>query len=248
MPITKQDIHFVLVRTRFASNLGSSARAIKNMGFNKLILVEPECEVGVEARAYAMKGAPILDQAVFLPSLSAALSHLSLLVATTGRFREPRPSLLDCRPFALRMAREFSPSAVGIVFGSEENGLSREELSLCHWMVRIPTDSDYPVMNLAQAVAVVAYEMNSAFLGRSENPEDADRQANRMLHEATAIETQAFLEFVERFLLRLDLPEDVRIDRIMRRIRRIAARSRLEKEDINLLRGLLLRFRHQRQA
>jgi TrmH family RNA methyltransferase len=213
------------------------------MGFSRLILVEPECEVGVEARAYAMKGAEILDRAVFLPSLSAALSHLSLLVATTGRFREPKPSLLDCRPFALRLARDFTSAPVGIVFGSEENGLSREELQLCHWMLRIPTDSDYPVMNLAQAVAVVAYELNTALAGTGDNGELWDGGPDPMLHEATASETLAFLQFVERYLERVELPEDVKIDKVMRRVRRIAARSRLEKEDINLLRGLLLRFR-----
>lgn len=233
MGIRKTDLHFVLVRTRFASNLGSSVRAMKNMGFENLVLVDPRCEIGVEARAYAMKGAEILDRALFLPRLETARDRLGLLVATTGRFRQPRPSLIDCPDFADLMTSGFGEQTAGIVFGSEGNGLTHKELRLCHWLMRIPTDSDYPVMNLAQAVAVVAYELNRR-LTRAPGAE--------LLHEATAEEVANFLDALKQFLQGVRFPEHVKIDKLMHRLRRIAARARLEKEDINLLRGLLTRF------
>jgi len=236
--ITKQDVHFVLVRTRFASNLGSSARAIKNMGFSNLVLVAPECEVGVEARAYAMKGDEILDQAVFLPTLEDAAERFGYLVATTGRSRQPTPSLVDLRSFVQDLGERFSSSSLAIVFGSEENGLSREELRLCHWLIRIPTDSDYPVMNLAQAVAVVAYELNLTFSDGSGK--------EQLLHEAGCEENAAFLLFLEELLQKTAFPEHVQIEKIMKRLRRISARARLEKEDIDLLRGVLTRFQPKR--
>ncbi|RPJ59251.1 MAG: TrmJ/YjtD family RNA methyltransferase [Acidobacteria bacterium] len=236
--ITKDNVHFILVRTRFASNLGSSARAIKNMGFSNLVLVEPECEVGVEARAYAMKGDEILDAAVFLPSLDEAARRLGYLVGSTGRFREPKPSLVDLRTFVQNLGERFSSSSVGVVFGSEENGLSREELRLCQWLIRIPTDSDYPVMNLAQAVAVVAYEFNLTLSDGSGK--------EQLLHEAGGEENESFLLFLEKVLQTTAFPEHVRIEKIMKRLRRIAARARLEKEDIDLLRGVLTRFQPKR--
>jgi len=236
--IDKKDVHFVLVRTRFASNLGSSARAIKNMGFSNLVLVKPECEVGVEARAYAMKGDEILDRAVFLPSLEDAAGRFGYLVATTGRFRQPKPSLVDLRSFVHDLGERFGSSSLAIVFGSEENGLSREELRLCHWLVRIPTDSDYPVMNLAQAVAVVAYEFNLRLSDGSGE--------DQLLHEAGCEENDAFLGFLEEMLEKTTFPAHVRIDKIMKRLRRISARARLEQEDIDLLRGVLTRFQPKR--
>jgi TrmH family RNA methyltransferase len=236
--VAKKDVHFVLVRTRFASNLGSSARAIKNMGFSNLVLVKPECEVGVEARAYAMKGDEILDRAVFLPTLEDAVNKFGYLVGTTGRFHQPKPSLVNLREFAQDLGERFSSSSLAIVFGSEENGLSREELRFCHWLIRIPTASDYPVMNLAQAVAVVAYELNLALSDNSSR--------ERLLHEAGPKENEAFLLFLEELLRRTEFPENVRIDKIMRRLRRLSARARLEKEDIDLLRGVLTRFQPKR--
>ena len=238
MGAIKDNIYFILVRTRFASNLGSAVRAMKNMGFERLVLVRPECEIGAEARAYAMKGAEILDRALFLPDLEAASRHVGVLVGATGRFRESRPSLVDCRSLAQEMAGQFSASSVGIAFGCEENGLSREELRLCHWLLQIPTGSDYPVMNLAQAVAVVAYELNLAF---------APAPSEQLLHEADADENRRFLEFVEERIGQAALPPDVEVARLMRRLRRIAARARLEKEDINLLRDLLEGFQPKKR-
>ena len=90
--------YFILVRTQFASNLGTSVRILKNMGFDRLILIEPECEVGVEARARAMKGAELLDGARFYPSLLEAGRGIPQLVAATARtgFRS-KP--LSCRLF-----------------------------------------------------------------------------------------------------------------------------------------------------
>ncbi len=228
MPLSKSDIYFILVRPRFASNLGSAVRAMKNMGFENLMLVRPECEIGVEARARAMKGADILDRAAYFPDFAAAIEKLGVVVGTTGRFEGEKPYLVECQAFTREMLPAYSMS-LGIAFGSEENGLFREELQLCHWLVEISTGSEYSVMNLAQAVAVVAYEMHIGLSGSEER---------EGLHLATPVENQAFLEFVDGILREARLPKGVEVPRLMKRIKKIAARSRLEKEDINLLRGL----------
>jgi TrmH family RNA methyltransferase len=199
------------------------------MGFENLILVRPECEIGVEARARAMKGADILDRAQYFPDFPSAIEKLGIVVGTTGRFAGEKPYLVECQTFTRELLPTYSMS-LGVAFGSEENGLARDEVQLCHWLVEISTGSEYPVMNLAQAVAVVAYEMHIGLT----KPMDNDA-----LHLASPAENKVFLEFLEHLLTDAQLPKGVKLPLLMKRIKKIAARARLEKEDINLLRGLL---------
>lgn len=230
MGVAKSALHFILVRTQFASNLGSAVRAMKNMGFQNLILVQPECEIGVEARALAMKGADILDRAAFFPSLEAATTGMQLLVGATGRFDSDKPKLTSCRLLAEQIVPRFLPSPIGIAFGPEDNGLRREELQLCHFWAQIPTGSEFPVMNLAQAVAILAYELH---LGLEKVTE------REFLHSAGPEEVQALLEHTQRMLQKIQFPRHISIQRLMRRLQKIAGRAQFEKEDVNMLHGIL---------
>ncbi|GAB4253210.1 MAG: RNA methyltransferase [Acidobacteriota bacterium] len=225
-----RNIVFVLVRTCFASNLGSTVRVMKNMGFRELILVQPLCEVGIEARSFAMKGADILDRARFLPSLEAVQDELGILVGTTGRLREGTQRLIDCPTFARDVLPDLAGRRIGMVFGSEDNGLRREELRLCQWLVSIPTAREYPVMNLAQAAAVVAYQLRLELVGKKG---EAPRSA------ATPEQVESLLERTQAFLENARLSTRVSVPRLMARLQKIAARSRLEREDVNMLHGLL---------
>jgi TrmH family RNA methyltransferase len=226
----KEEIVFVLVRTQFASNLGSTVRVMKNMGFTRLALVRPECEVGIEARSFAMKGADILDRAEFYPSLGAAAAKLGLLIGTTGRFREGTGRLIS----PVQMGEELLPqpagNAVGIVLGSEDNGLRRDELRLCQWLVQIPTSPEYPVMNLAQAAAIIAYQLHISFDQRSPRASRA---------RATPRQVQSVMQRLSGFLERAELPTRVSPDRIMLRFHKMAARAELEREDLNMLHGVI---------
>jgi TrmH family RNA methyltransferase len=229
-----ESVFFVLVRTRFASNLGAAARVMKNMGFENLVLVQPLCEVGVEARAMAMKGAEIVDHAEYYPDLEAAARHLNLLVGSTGRFTPGKPLLTDCRLLAREIVPRYAASSrIGIAFGSEDNGLSREELRLCQWMVRIPTAPEYPVLNLAQSVGIVAYELLMAAREQESKP------APDFLHLANGDEVHSLMSHLQRALENLNLPLHISIPRLLKRLAKIAGRARLEKEDVNLLHGLL---------
>lgn len=206
------------------------------MGFGNLILVQPECEVGLEARSFAMKGADILDGAVFCPSLEDASRNLSFLIGTTGRFKGAKRRLIDCRTLVEKMLSDCAPANLGIVLGSEDNGLRREELRLCQWLVEIPTGSDYPVLNLAQATAIVAYELN---LGLS------DHKALEPLSAANPEELDSLLSHIERTVESLDFDVRLSSSRLMQRIRKIAIRAQLEREDINMLHGLLKELEKQ---
>lgn len=229
-PEMKDHIHFILVRTQFASNLGTSVRAMKNMGFERLILIEPECEVGVEARARSMKGAEILDRARFFPSLEAAQQEIGILAGTTGRFQESSGRSFQCRRFAEEILPQLVNIPLGIVFGPEDNGLRRPELRLCQYLISIPSGSDFPVMNLSQAVAVVAYELHLAL---------CEPQAPSEGQTVEADEVQGLLGQVEELLASAALPPHLSRPRLMHRLRKLASHTALEREDVNMLRLLL---------
>lgn len=226
----KEQLYFVFVRPQFASNLGSSVRVMKNMGFEKLILVRPECEVGMEARSFAMKGAPILDQARFVPSLEQVAAELGLLIATTGRFRGARSRLITLPQLEREVFSNFQAPRAAIVFGSEDNGLRREELSLCQWLVEIPTGSAYPVINLAQSVAIVAYQLHLISSRTSQRQKKAPASPERV---------EALLQNFQQFIERLSPSTRLSPERLMLRLRKITAGSALEREDVNMLQGLL---------
>ena len=228
MSTIEKNIHFMLVRPQFASNLGSAVRVLGNMGFENLSLIAPECEVGAEARARSMKAAPILDRARFFPSLAQARSEPGILVGTTARVRDGQDRCYDCRTFARSVLPELE-GRVSVVFGPEDNGLRREEMRLCQYLISIPTISANPVMNLAQAVAVVAYEFRLALCERSPHEE----------RKASESEVQELLDQVNRTLRSQALPAYLSVARLMRRFQTLTARAHLESEDVRMLLSLL---------
>lgn len=232
--LLKDNIHFVFVRTQFASNLGSSVRIMKNMGFKNLILVQPECEVGMEARSYAMKGAEILESAIFLPSLEKAAEKLGVLIGTTARYRGQKRSLINCRSLSEDLVPRICNSPLGIVFGSENNGLLKEELPFCQWLVEIPTDSDFPVLNLAQSAAIVSYELNMAFR------EDQGIVPERL---ASPEQVDILLKKAGETLKSIKTSKRLSVETALPRLEKIARRSQLEKDDIQMLHGLLKEIR-----
>ena len=222
--------HFILVRTRFASNLGAAARILKNMGFGRLVLIRPRCEVGAEARMVAMKGADLVDNAVYYPSLGEARRQIRLLVGTTARSSKSGPRRIGSRTLAGELVPRYRSGPLGIVFGPEDNGLSREELRLCEWLVEIPTAGDYPVLNLAQAVGLVAYDLHVA----SREPE-----GDPFLHAAEPAEFRSLIAHLEAVIGSAGLPPHFSRQRVLARLNRILGRAKLEKEDVKLLRSLL---------
>lgn len=201
------------------------------MGFENLVLVAPQCEVGIEARALAMKGAEILDRAAFFPALEVVSEQVNLLVGTTGRFESGKQGLLSCRTFCEQLIPRLNATKIGIAFGPEDNGLHREELHLCQWWVNIPAGSAYGVLNLAQAVAIVAYELHMG-LEEAVPP-------GKCLQAAYPHEVDALLAHAQRTFHSLCFPRHISIQRLMRRVRKIFGRSQLEQQDVNMLHGLL---------
>ncbi|MGH9469471.1 MAG: RNA methyltransferase [Terriglobia bacterium] len=148
-----------LVRPRNPLNIGAAARAMANFGFRNLVVVEPYDPVWQESRS-AVGAGDVLRSARTAATLAEALSDVTLVVGTTSGQRRALDreliSLDQLRPWIQRQARH---RKAALLFGSEKTGLSNENLSYCHVLVRIPTTRECPSMNLGQAVAVCCYEL-----------------------------------------------------------------------------------------
>jgi tRNA/rRNA methyltransferase len=174
-------VSIVLHRPQNAENVGAAARAMKNFGLRRLAVVEPPAWEGLprgggpdvradvleRAARLARRAVDVLDGAVFHPDLREAVAGATWVCGTTSRTLPGRPRLSP-RELAAEVAARTGAGEVALVFGEERRGLSDAELDLCHAVCTIPTSADYDSMNLAQAVAVVAYEVGQAA------PSDAD--------------------------------------------------------------------------
>ena len=152
-------LRVVLVSTRNPLNIGAAARAMSNFGFLHLRVVNPFELAFREARS-AVGAAPLLAQAEEFKSLGEAVADCSLVVGTTALSRrDPQHTVRDLQQGARLIRKRLVSGRVALLFGSEKRGLSNEDLSHCHWLLRIPTREEHRSMNLGQAVAVCLYEL-----------------------------------------------------------------------------------------
>ena len=150
----------VLVRTRNPLNIGAAARAMSNFGAFDLCLVTP-FEKAFRGAVSAVGAAPLLAKALELDSIEDAVSGCSLVVGTTAiGNRELQHELYSLEDAAKKIRRKLASGRVAVLFGSEKTGLTNKELSHCRWLLRIPTREEHRSMNLAQAVAIVGYELS----------------------------------------------------------------------------------------
>ena len=163
---------FVLVRPHYPENVGAAARAMKTMGFTRLVLVKPGRLAVPEhemAGKMAVKSRDVLEPAHRCSTLSEAIADASLVLATTARrgvsgVLQPRAACRLAHEHAVRGA------SVALLFGNEKTGLSLPELELSHHRIRIPMAADQPSINLAQAVQILAYELLLAALDARQLP------------------------------------------------------------------------------
>jgi tRNA/rRNA methyltransferase len=153
-------LRVVLVNTRNPLNIGAATRAMSNFGFSRLRVVNPYELAFREARS-AVGAAPLLAAAEEFKSVAEAVADCSLVVGTTAvGSRELQHPLRRLEQGAPLIRKRLATSPVALLFGSEKRGLSNEDLSHCHWLLRIPTSEEHRSMNLGQAVAVCLYEIS----------------------------------------------------------------------------------------
>jgi TrmH family RNA methyltransferase len=221
----------VLVDPRNPLNIGAAARAMSNFGFTELRLVNPYEVAFREARS-AVKAQGILESAREFSTVAAAVEDCSLVVGTTAL----GPRVLEHRIRRLEyggklIARRLASASVALLFGSEKFGLSNEDMSYCHWLMRIPAREEHGSMNLGQAVAVCLYELIR------------DPKAARLRPEA---QKPADLSDVERLTLLLDdvLTRSGYVHTVTEgstelKLRRLVRRMNLNAHDVKVWLGMV---------
>ena len=226
--VNLDSIWIVLVRPKFHENVGSVARTMKNMGFHRLLIVQGCSPLHMKAYRLASGAEEILERAEEFFTLREALAQMGCVVGMTSRERKESSPLLTPKALARRLVSIAEKNPVGLVFGPEREGLTNEELSLCHFVVRIPSSESFPSLNLAQAVMILCYEL---FQSSGETEVDSALLA-------PVGQLEGLFDHMEEALLGIGFLDPKNPKRIMRAIRKILGRSQLDEREVRILRGI----------
>jgi len=224
-------IRIVLCQTSHPGNIGAAARAMKTMGLSRLYLVRPRKFPHAESYAMASGATDVLENIVVCETLEQALQGCSLVIGLTARKRELSHDAISPREAAAEALVIATSQEAALVFGGETSGLSNEELILCQRLAHIPANPEYSSLNLAAAVQVLAYELYMAA--------EAPQAAVKRLQLATHDEVEGFYIHLEQTLIDIGFLDPALPKRLMSRLRRLFTRARLQKEEVNILRGIL---------
>jgi tRNA (cytidine32/uridine32-2'-O)-methyltransferase len=227
------NIRIVLVDTSHPGNIGAAARAMKNMCLQRLYLVSPHQFPHAEASSRASGADDLLGAARVVSSLDEALIGCRLVVGTSARARSVNWPVVSPREAAAKLLAESYAGDVALVFGRERSGLSNSELDRCTFLVHIPTNAAYSSLNLGAAVQVLSYEVYQAYLGGQGDIDQVPRDL------ATADMLQSFHCHLEQALNDVGFTDTRQSEKLLRRLRSLFQRARLDKDEINILRGIL---------
>ena len=225
-----QNIRIVLVETSHSGNIGSAARAMKTMGLSNLYLVSPK-SVDEQSIALAAGADDVLQNARIVDTFEQAIEDCSLVIGTSTRLRHLQSTLIEPRECAEKAS--VHQGQVAIVFGRERVGLTNEELLKCHYHLNIPANPEYSSLNLAMAVQLVSYEMRMAFLAKGKMENTLSIIENIY---PTTQEIEYFFMHTEHVYKSLGFIQN---QGVMQKLRRLYNRSFLEKNELNILHGML---------
>lgn len=231
-------IRIVLVETSHSGNIGAAGRAMKVMGLSRLILVAPRAAIDEAARARASGAHDVLAEAQVVADLKDALSGCVYAVAATSRAREISPATVNARQAADLLMQRPVQNQCALVFGNETYGLTNEHVRLCQAVATIPTSETYGSLNLAAAVQVFTYELRMSMLasaGIALTPEPA----GSIDVPATLDEIEGLMRHCETTLATIGFFDPANPKRLLPRLRRLFGKAHLEREEVNILRGIL---------
>jgi len=227
------NFRIVLCQTSHPGNIGAAARAMKTMGLQDLYLVQPKKFPHTEASALAAGATDVLENAHMCETLAEALTGCAFAIGLSARKRQLSHELVDVRQAALQATGIAASQPVALVFGTEMSGLSNAELDLCQLLAMIPADPAFSSLNLAAAVQVMCYEVRMALLDGRMAIEPPDEPL------ATNDDLEMLYRHMEETLVQIGFLNPAAPGRLMQRLRRLYARARPEKEEVNILRGIL---------
>jgi tRNA/rRNA methyltransferase len=226
-----KNISVVLYRPKYAGNVGSVARAAKNMGITELVVVGTTDldREAMEQRSTHL-AADVLDRIQYVPSLQEALGRFNYIVGTTARLGRARGPFVSPRAAAGKIAGLAGNNRVALLFGPEDTGLANDELALCQCVVTIPTSRAFTSLNLSQAAMILCYEV---FVALSSGQTGAAPPKLALASELEGLYDQ-IRELLSRIgFLNVQNPEYWMLD-----IRRFFARAGLLSREVKILRGI----------
>ena len=223
-------VEIILVGTLQSGNIGSVARAMKNMGLAHLKLAGVQCELDEQARWMATHAGDVLGNARMYPTLREAVADAQYVIGTTARDRRFR-TLLTPVQMAEKVLSLVPANRVAIVFGREDSGLTNDELELCDDAVSIPASSEMMSLNIAQAVMIIAYELFCR--AESQGPAAA---GDRL---APSGQQQEMYDHLRTLLVDIGFLNPHNPDIALGKIKRLLTRAGLTAKDVRLLRGIV---------
>lgn len=246
-----QNVRIVMVNTTLPANIGSALRAMKTMGLSKLVLVAPKTYPHPDIDALAAGATDLIEQIEIVETLEEAIQDCHLVFGTSARSRTIPWPLLDVRPateLAIEKIEQLNQN-IAIVFGREDRGLTNEELALANYHLTIPVNTDYGVLNVAQAIQIVCYELRMATLSYTQAkiiekikmPVDKNTDMEWDEPLVTHEQMEQFYPHMEKMLESLEFLDPNHKRLLPLRIRRLFGRIQLDRVEYNLLRGVFSR-------
>ena len=223
------NLRVVMVRPRGSGNIGSVARAMKNVGAGELAIVGKARTRSFWARAMAVHGRDVLGDAKCYESIRAAIADCALVVGTTCRSGLYRSHSQTPKEVAPAMAAALEKGKAALLLGPEDHGLSNKDLEHCQLLVTIPTHPDYPSLNVAQAAVICLYELYVASLAPREDSQ---------LQRAEAEQIERLFDIMRNALLKIGFLDSENPEHMLLAFRRIFGRGGLEEKDVRILTGM----------
>ena len=227
-----KNISIVLYKPKYAGNVGSVARAAKNMGISKILVVGTAHldREGMEQRSTHL-AADVLDQIQYFDSIEVALGDFHYIVGTTARIGKARGPFVSPRAAAGRIADLSQKNKIALLFGPEDTGLANDQLRLCHNVVTIPTSREFTSLNLSQAVMILCYEI---FIASSTAPSAAEATPKLALSS----ETEGMYKQIKELLGKIGFLNPENPEYWMLDLRRFFSRAGLLSREVKILRGI----------
>ena len=244
-------VRIVMVNTTLPANIGSALRAMKTLGLCKLVLVSPKTYPHPDIDALAAGATDLIEQIEIVETLEDAIKDCHIVFGTSARSRTIPWPLLDARPAAQKSMKAVlqEQQEIAVIFGREDRGLTNEELALANFHVTIPVNTEYGVLNVAQAIQIICYEMRMAATELMEH--EVDDKATMKVTEDDAMEwdeplvtheqMEQFYPHIQKMLEEIEFldPKNPRL--LPLRLRRLFGRIQLDRMEYHLLRGIFSR-------
>ncbi len=243
-----QQLRIVMVYPAHPGNIGAAARAVKNMGLSKLVLVSPNRFPSFEAYQRAASADDVLDRASVVETLQQALRGCIYVAGTSARSRTLDWQVNSPDVCAQKCLGATTEGEVAIVFGRERSGLTNKELEQCNSLVHIPTDTAYSSLNVAAAIQIMTYELRRTMLKNRAMPVVKSEPKYRDDLPASADQLDGLYQHLYATLTELRFFGSHHPEKLMRRIKSLFNRAATTQREVAIFRGICSAIQGRRTA